>query len=125
MNNITYHNKDVASKTIGDALIGKSLAPFGLPDLNIIGILPTNLPAVESNELRLDNLFLLSDGSIAIIDYESEYSRENFVKYINYVARVKMMILPLTVKGNSEKNKLAVKTIELAKQIVFKYNSII
>ena len=144
------------------------------------------------NELRLDNLFLLSDGSIAIIDYESEYSRENFVKYVNYVARVikrysdlkqlkrlkqikviiiytadvelaeeifdlggiilkveaaylvnqdsdktyqsisdkihrkeplndedimKMMVLPLTVKGNTEKNKLAIKTIELAQKI--------
>ena len=88
MNSITYHNKDVASKTIGDALIGKSLSPFGLPDLNIVGILPTNLPAIESNELRLDNLFLLSDGSIAIIDYESEFKRENFVKYVNYIARV-------------------------------------
>ena len=30
---------------------------------------------------------------------------------------MKMMILPLTIKGNAEKNKLAVKTIELAKQI--------
>ena len=27
------------------------------------------------------------------------------------------MVLPLTVKGNTEKNKLAIKTIELAKQI--------
>ena len=51
-------------------------------------ILPTNLPAIESNELHLDNLFLLSDGSLAIIDYESEFSRENFVKYINYIGRV-------------------------------------
>ena len=192
MNSITYHNKDVASKAIGEALIGKSLSPFGLPGLSIIDILPTNLPAIESNELRLDNLFLLSDGSIAIIDYESEYSRENFVKYVNYIARVikrysdlkklkllkqikviiiytadveqaeeifdlgglilkveaaylvkqdsdrtyryisdkilrkeslddedimKMMVLPLTVKGNTEKNNLAIKTIELAKNI--------
>ena len=45
-------------------------------------------PAYESNELRLDNLFLLSDGSLAIIDYESSFSRENFVKYLNYIARV-------------------------------------
>ena len=38
--------------------------------------------------MRLDNLFLLSDGSLAIIDYESSFSRENFVKYLNYIARV-------------------------------------
>ena len=88
MGDIAYQNKDVASKTTSERLIGKSLAPFGLPDLRIVNILPTNLPAIESNELRLDNLFLLSDGSLAIIDYESEFCQENFIKYINYIGRV-------------------------------------
>lgn len=88
MGKIAYQNKDIASKVTGEALVGRSLAPFGRPDLKIVGILPTNLPAVESNELRLDNLFLLSDGAIAIIDYESEFDRTNFVKYMNYIARV-------------------------------------
>lgn len=88
MGDIAYQNKDVASKTTSERLIGKSLAPFGLPDLRIVNILPTNLPAIGSNELRLDNLFLLSDDSLAIIDYESEFCQENFVKYINYIGRV-------------------------------------
>ena len=88
MEDIAYQNKDIASKTISEQLIGKRLAPFGLPNLHIVDILPTNLPTIESNELRLDNLFLLSDGSLAIIDYESVYDRENFVKYMNYIARV-------------------------------------
>lgn len=88
MIDIAYQNKDIASKCTSETLIGRSLAPFGLPDLRIVDILPTNLPAIESNELRLDNLFLLSDGSLAIIDYESKFTRENFVKYINYIARV-------------------------------------
>lgn len=69
-------------------MVGKSFAPFGLPDLKVTGLLPTNLPVIESNELRLDNLFLLDDGSVAIIDYESVFTKENFVKYLNYVARV-------------------------------------
>ena len=88
MPDIAYQNKDIASKCNCESLVGRTLAPFGRPDLKIIALLPTNLPAVESNELRLDNLFLLSDGSIAIIDYESKFDRENFVKYINYIARV-------------------------------------
>ncbi|MEF9940625.1 MAG: hypothetical protein RR768_10995 [Clostridium sp.] len=71
MSDIGYQNKDIAAKTMADTLKGKSLAAFGLPQLRIIDILPTNLPAIESNELRLDNLFLLNDGSVAIIDYES------------------------------------------------------
>ena len=85
---IAYQNKDVASKVTGEALLGSSLAPFGLPHIKIVDVLPTNLPAIESNELRLDNLFLLEDEAVAIIDYESAYSRENFVKYLNYAARV-------------------------------------
>ncbi len=88
MADIAYQNKDIASKVVGEALIGRSLAPFGLPHLRIRDILPTNLPAVEANELRLDNLFLLDDDSVAIIDYESEYDKENFVKYVNYAARI-------------------------------------
>lgn len=88
MGDIAYQNKDIASKVTGEALVGRSLAPFGRPDLSIVGVLPTNLPAIESNELRLDHLFLLDDGSLSIIDYESEFDRENFVKYINYIARV-------------------------------------
>lgn len=88
MGDIVYQNKDIASKMISERLIGKRLAPFGLPNLHIVDILPTNLPTIESNELRLDNLFLLSDGSLAIIDYESEFNQGNFVKYMNYIARV-------------------------------------
>ena len=35
-NEITYHNKDVASKVTGEALMGSSLAPFGLPHIKIV-----------------------------------------------------------------------------------------
>lgn len=192
MNNIAYQNKDIASKMMGDALVGKSLAPFGLPELHVVGVLPTNLPAIESNELRLDHLFLLSDGSLAIIDYESDYDKKNFSKYLNYIARVikryvqqnrqdelvqikmvviytadvekaeqvydlggivlnveaaflvgqdtddiyktlkekierketleeeellQLMVLPLTVKGNEQKQKMIEKTVNLTKQM--------
>ena len=88
MAGIAYQNKDIAAKVMADTLLGKSLAPFGLPYLKIVEVLPTNLPAIESNELRLDNLFQLNDGSLALIDYESSFDRENFVKYLNYIARV-------------------------------------
>ncbi len=88
MGDIAYQNKDVTAKVMAEALKGKSLAPFGIHQLKIVDILPTILPVIESNELRLDNLFLLSDGSIGIMDYESAYNQENFVKYINYIARV-------------------------------------
>ena len=46
----------------------------------IVEILPTNLPAVEANEMRLDNLFRLKDGTIVIVDYESTYSYADKIK---------------------------------------------
>lgn len=88
MGDIAYQNKDVASKVMAELLMGKSLASFGLPDVRVVGTLPTNLPAIESNELRLDHLFLLDDGSVGIMDYESVFTKENFVKYMNYIARI-------------------------------------
>lgn len=56
------------------------------PGLN--RFLPTNLPKIQVNEMRLDNLFLLEDDSIAIIDYESDVKWENQLKYLNYIVRI-------------------------------------
>lgn len=88
MGDIAYQNKDIASKVTAEHLIGKSLAPFGLPGVRVVRALPTNLPVIEGNELRLDHLFLLDDGSVCLIDYESVFTKENFIKYLNYVARI-------------------------------------
>ena len=88
MNGISYQNKDIVSKTMAENFKNKSLKVYGLDLPKIVQVLPTNLPAVSANELRIDNLFLLEDGTIAIIDYESVYNEENKVKYLNYVTRV-------------------------------------
>ena len=80
---ITYHNKDVISKLFGEKLKNKSFEVYGLKIPEITEVLPTNLPAVEANEMRLDNLFRL----IALVDYESTYDYEDKIKYLNYIAR--------------------------------------
>lgn len=72
-NAVAYQNKDIASKVLGDGLIGKSFSVYGRPDIQIVDVLPTNLPSIEANELRLDHLFRLADESLAIIDYESAF----------------------------------------------------
>ena len=83
-----YQNKDIISKIFGESLKGKSLSVYGIRNPLIRDVKPTNLPAIEANELRLDNLFLMEDGAYAIIDYESSYSEANKVKYLGYIARV-------------------------------------
>lgn len=61
---------------------------YGLDLPEIKAVLPTNIPAVKVNELRLDNLFELADGSAAIVDYESEYKKEDKIKYLNYLTGI-------------------------------------
>ena len=87
-NEITYHNKDVLSKILAENFKDKSLKVYGIDVPKIKQILPTNLPEIQVNEMRLDNLFLLEDDSVAIIDYESEVKWENQLKYMNYIVRI-------------------------------------
>lgn len=87
MTEIAYQNKDITSKILGENLKHKSFAVYGINVPRICQVLPTNLPAIEANELRLDNLFLLEDGSLALVDYESDYDQADKVKYLNYITR--------------------------------------
>ena len=87
-NDITYHNKDVLSKVMAENFKDKSLKVYGIDVPKIKQVLPTNLPEIQVNEMRIDNLFLLEDGSIEIIDYESSLKWENYLKYLNYIVRI-------------------------------------
>ena len=80
---IAYQNKDIASKMFAERLKGKSLRVYGVDMGEIRAVLPTNIPAIRVNELRLDNLLELEDGTTALVDYESEYKKESKVKYLN------------------------------------------
>ena len=85
---IVYQNKDVEFKMISETFKEKSFAAYGLDLPKIKAVLPTNLPAVSANEMRIDNVFLLEDDTVAIVDYESEDKASNRVKYINYIGRI-------------------------------------
>jgi len=85
---IAYQNKDIVSKVMAEEFKGKTFAVYGIDVPKVKRADPTNLPVIEANELKLDNLFELEDGSYAIVDYESEYSEKNKKKYIGYIARI-------------------------------------
>ena len=89
---IAYQNKDIMSKVLVEEFKGKSFEAYGVKLPRIVDSRPKNLPAVEANERRLDRLFKLEDGSFLIVDYESDYSEEKKVKYLNYVARLSRML---------------------------------
>ena len=88
MEAIAYQNYDITQKLSAEMLKNKSLAVYGRPDIRIKDLRPTNLPGVEANELRLDNLFVLADDTWALVDYESSFTAKDVVKYVNYIARI-------------------------------------
>ncbi len=85
---VAYQNKDISSKFMAEKFRDTFFKVYGLDIPDIVRVEPTELPAIEVNDMSMDNLFYLKDGSYAIVDYESEYSEENKVKYLGYVARV-------------------------------------
>ena len=88
MEGIAYQNKDILFKILGQTYKEKSFAAYGIDLPRIQALLPTDLPKISANEKSVDNLFLLEDGTYAIVDYESVYKRINKIKYLNYIARV-------------------------------------
>ena len=95
---IAWQNKDIISKIFAENFGSRSLDAYGISLPRIVNLLPTNLPAIIANELRIDNLFLMEDGSVAIIDYESDYTEEAKLKYLNYLIRVLQKRWPPTEK---------------------------
>ena len=85
---IAYQNKDIMSKVLAEEFKGKSFEVYGVDLPKIVDSRPTEMAAVEANELRMDRLFLLEDGSYMIVDYESDYDEEKKSKYLGYIARL-------------------------------------
>lgn len=85
---IAFQNKDIEFKILSEGFKEKSFHVYGLDLPRIKEVLPTNLPRVSADEKRIDNLFLLEDGTIAIVDYEADDKKSNRIKYMNYITRV-------------------------------------
>ena len=85
---IAYQNKDILFKILGQTYKEKSFAAYGIDLPPIRELLPTNLPKISANTKDIDNLFLLKDGTYAIVDNEAEFKKLNKIKYLNYITRV-------------------------------------
>ncbi|MDR3296112.1 MAG: hypothetical protein LBT26_09845, partial [Clostridiales Family XIII bacterium] len=85
---IAYQNKDILMKILSRNYPKTSFRAYGLDLPPVKAMLPTDLPDIKANELRTDGVFLLEDGSLLIVDYESTASREQLLKYGHYAFRV-------------------------------------
>ena len=85
---IAHQNKDIIFKILSENYKNKSLSVYGLNLPPIKEALPTNLPAVQLDEKRADNIFLLENDTILILEYESSNDAKNLIKYGHYAFRV-------------------------------------
>ncbi|KKE78152.1 transcriptional regulator [Oceanobacillus caeni] len=92
---ISYQNKDILFKFLSELYENVTLDVFGLDDIpKIKELLPNEFPEVTADEKRADTVFQLEDGSILMLEYESN-SRfvENHLKYVRYVHRISQRYL--------------------------------
>lgn len=87
-NGISKQNKDILHKILAENFKGMSLNSLGLKLPQIKRMLPTNLPAMQLDEKRADNVFLLEDNTILLLEYESKSSSKNLLKYCHYAFRI-------------------------------------
>jgi hypothetical protein len=85
---IAFQNKDILLKILSENYKNKTFSAYGLNLPPIKEVLPTNLPALQVNEKRADNIFLLADDSILILEYESKANNQTALKYGHYAFRV-------------------------------------
>lgn len=114
---VAYQNKDICSKLFAEKLAGKSFEVYGVDLPKIKQVLPTNLPAIQANELRMDNLFLLEDNTFLLVDYESAYKGENKLKYLDYILRV-LKIYQTEYGLNMKIRLLVIYTTDVAREQV-------
>jgi uncharacterized small protein (DUF1192 family) len=87
---ISYQAKDILFKSLSELYRNQALEVYGLTNLpKIKELLPSQYPSVQADEKRSDTLFLLEDGSILMLEYESNNRFiENHLKYLDYAQRI-------------------------------------
>jgi hypothetical protein len=85
---IAYQHNDVLLKFLSEKFKGKSFKAYGLDLPPIQRLLPTNLPVVQADEKRSDNVFLLDKYIILLLEYESQVKKGDLYKYGTYGWRI-------------------------------------
>ena len=77
-------DKDALHKVLAQAYKGKSFAVLGikLPPIREL------LPAIPLRDGFIDSLFLLEDGTYAVVEYASGCHKTDMAQYPNYIAKV-------------------------------------
>ncbi len=89
-NDISYHNKDILMKFLSECYRDKGLEAYGLKGFpRIKELLLNEFSRVRADQRRSDTLFEMEDGSILMLEYESNTRfLENHLKYMDYANQI-------------------------------------
>ncbi|HHY2674013.1 transcriptional regulator [Bacillus toyonensis] len=89
-NDISYHNKDILMKFLSECYKDKGLEAYGLKDFpRIKELMPNEFSRIRADQRRSDTLFEMEDGSILMLEYESNARfLENHLKYMDYANQI-------------------------------------
>ncbi len=85
---ISAHNTDIIMKSTLEMFKDRTLELFGLKTAKIVDIMPTVLPVVEAREKRLDFVFLLEDGSLLNLEFQTTVPANLLRRMAFYGARI-------------------------------------
>ena len=86
--NSPQQGKDLLLKVLTEKFKDKSFAVYGLRNIPAIkAFIPTEFPTIDASNRIFDHIFLLEDGSYAIVDYESDSGSKKKIKYLEYATR--------------------------------------
>ncbi|WP_142348926.1 RpnC/YadD family protein [Bacillus toyonensis] len=89
-NDISYHNKDILMKFLSECYKDKGLEAYGLKGFpRIKELMPNEFSRIRADQRRSDTLFEMEDGSISMLEYESNARfLENHLKYMDYANQI-------------------------------------
>ena len=89
-NDISYHNKDILMNFLSEYYRDKGLEAYGLKGFpKIKELLLNEFSRVRADQRRSDTLFEMEDGSILMLEYESNTRfLENHLKYMDYANQI-------------------------------------
>ncbi|AFU11608.1 putative transposase YhgA family protein [Bacillus thuringiensis MC28] len=89
-NDISYHNKDILMKFLSECYKDKGLEAYGLKGFpRIKELMPNEFSRIRADQRLSDTLFEMEDGSILMLEYESNARfLENHLKYMDYANQI-------------------------------------
>lgn len=81
---VARQSKDIALKIVADALRGDILSRFGIHLPPIVAALPAEMPRLEVRSEATDLLFLLEDGSILHLEFQTKLTAGDLDRFFAY-----------------------------------------